>query len=103
MVRCLEPSEFDPRGAERYYLDPGGANDSVTDAKGGHLRYALAISEIVDGYTTLLDPLVIDADGEWEAWDFGTKLPGAQRYASFAALLVADTRRWRDQLLADRP
>jgi HEAT repeat protein len=91
---------FDARGAERDYLYPDGTNDPG-DAKGGHLRYALAISAIVDGYATLLDPLVVDADGEWEAWGYGTKLPGAQRYSSFAALLDADTRRWREQLLAD--
>jgi len=91
---------FDPRGAERDYLGPDGENDPA-NVKGGHLRYALAIGTNVDGYVTLLDPLVVDADGEWEAWDFGTKLPGAQRYSSFAALLDADTRRWRDKLAAD--
>jgi HEAT repeat protein len=91
---------FDARGPERDYLVPDGKNDPV-DAKGGHLRYALAISVNVDGYMTLLDPLAVDADGEWEAWDFGTKLPGAQRFPSFAALLEADTRRWRDQVAAD--
>ena len=91
---------FDARGAERDYLGPDGTNDPG-DAKGGHLRYALAISVNADGYLTLLDPLVVDADGEWEAWDYGTKLPGAQRHRSFAALLEADTRRWRDQLVAD--
>ena len=64
-------------------------------AKGGHLRYVLAITVNVDGYMTLLDPLVVDADGEWEAWDYGTKLPGAVRHASFGALLEADTRRSR--------
>jgi hypothetical protein len=66
---------FDARGPERDYLVPDGKNDPG-DAKGGHLRYALAISVNVDGYMTLLDPLAVDADGEWEAWDFGTKLPG---------------------------
>jgi HEAT repeat protein len=91
---------FDARIPERDYLAPDGTNDPI-DAKGGHLAYALAISVNVDGYSTLLDPLVVDADGEWEAWEFGTKLPGAQRYASFAALLEADIKRWRDQVTAD--
>lgn len=91
---------FDSRSPERDYLAPDGTNDPI-DAKGGHLAYALAISVNVDGYMTLLDPLVVDADGEWEAWDFGTKLPGAQRHPSFAALLEADIKRWRDQLTAD--
>jgi HEAT repeat protein len=91
---------FDSRSPERDYLAPDGTNDPI-DAKGGHLAYALAISVNVDGYMTLLDPLVVDADGEWEAWDFGTKRPGAQRHPSFAALLEADIKRWRDQLTAD--
>jgi HEAT repeat protein len=91
---------FDSHGPERDYLVPDGTNDPV-DIKGGHLLYALAVSVNVDGYITMLNPLAVDADGEWEAWDFGTKLPGARRFASFAALLEADIRRWRDQVSAD--
>ena len=34
---------------------------------------------------------MVDADGEWEAWDFGVKTTGAIRYASFRDLLVADS------------
>ena len=34
---------------------------------------------------------MVDADGEWEAWDFGVKTLGAIRYASFRDLLVADS------------
>ncbi len=90
---------FDARIPERDYLAPDGANDPI-EIKGGHVAYALAVSVNVDGYMTLLNPLVVDADGEWEAWDFGTKLPGAQRHVSFAALLEADTRRWGDQRTA---
>jgi HEAT repeat protein len=91
---------FDSRTSERDYLAADDTNDPV-DAKGGHLAYALVVSVNVDGYTTLLDPLVVDADGEWEAWEFGTKLPGAQRHSSFATLLEADIRRSSDQLVAD--
>jgi HEAT repeat protein len=91
---------FDSRSPERDYLVADGTNDPV-DAKGGQLAYALAVSVNVDGYTTLLDPMVVDADGEWEAWEFGTKLPGAQRHSSFAALLEADVRRWSHQLATD--
>ena len=34
---------------------------------------------------------MVDADGEWEAWDFGVKTTGAIRYASFRDLLEADS------------
>lgn len=85
---------FDAREAERDYLYPEGGGDLVA-VKSGHLLYSLAITAIVDGYHTVLNPLVVDADGEWEAWDDGTKLPGALRYASFADLLEADIARCR--------
>jgi HEAT repeat protein len=80
---------FSRRVPEVEYLDHEREQDSV-QAKGGHLRYALQVSGDVDGYTILLNPLVVDGDGEWEAWDFGSKTPGAIRYRSFAALFAAD-------------
>ena len=36
-----------------------------------------------DGFIYLLNPQVVTNDGEWEAWDFGNKYPGAKRYKSF--------------------
>lgn len=75
--------------AEREYLDHDRDQDPV-HAKAGHVFYALQVSGDVDGYTVLLNPLVVDQHGEWEAWDFGSKLPGATRYRSFADLLAAD-------------
>jgi HEAT repeat protein len=83
---------FSRRIPEVEYLDHEREQDSV-QAKGGHLRYALQISRDVDGYTILLNPLVVDRDGEWEAWDFGSKIPGGMRHRSFAALLAADIAR----------
>jgi hypothetical protein len=78
---------------ERMYLDYD-AQDCVY-LKRGHLRYALSISHCIDGYEVFLNPLVVDADGEWEAWDFGTKLPGADRFPSFRALLAdANKKAW---------
>ena len=77
---------------EAEYLDHARTQDPI-EAKAGHVRYALQISGDVDGYTILLNPLVVDPSGEWEAWDFGSKLPGAMRYPSFAALIEADLAR----------
>jgi hypothetical protein len=91
---------------EAEYLDQARGPDSVAH-KTGHVRYALQISSDVDGYTVLLNPLVVDQHGEWEAWDFGSKLPGAARHRSFAALLAADAEkqtRWaRQQQLGPAP
>jgi HEAT repeat protein len=79
---------------EASYLDHERRPDSI-EHKRGHVRYALQISSDFDGYTVLLNPLVVDQHGEWEAWDFGSKLPGAARHRSFAALLAADVETWK--------
>ncbi|HEY3189173.1 MAG TPA: SMI1/KNR4 family protein [Solirubrobacteraceae bacterium] len=77
---------------EARYLDLARRPESI-EHKRGHVRYVLQISGEIDGYTILLNPLVVDQHGEWEAWDFGSKLPGAARHRSFAALLAADAQR----------
>jgi len=81
------------------YLDHDRDQD-VVHAKGGHVAYALQISGDVDGYTVLLNPLVVSQHGEWEAWDFGSKLPGANRYRAFDALLAADVARLEREAVA---
>ena len=76
---------------EREYLLPEiGEVPEGGGEKGGHFRNVLEVSSCIDGYATYLNPLVVDADGEWEAWDFGTKTVGAVRYRSFRALIEAD-------------
>jgi hypothetical protein len=47
----------------------------------------LLISEPYDGGVFLLNPKVVDEEGEWEAWAFANWYPGARRHRSFAALL----------------
>jgi len=56
-----------------------------------YLRTALQISseEDCDGDLYLLNPKIVDARGEWEAWDFGNKNPGADRYQSFWEMIQA--------------
>lgn len=51
--------------------------------RGQYLKTALQISSAEDGYVYLLNPKIKDSRNEWEAWDFGNKLPGAYRYRSF--------------------
>ena len=80
------------RMSEREYLLDGFVEHVEGGSeKHGHIRHVLEISTNVDGYATYLNPLVVDADGEWEAWDYGVKTLGAIRYASFRDLLVADS------------
>jgi HEAT repeat protein len=73
-----------------YLLDGVLQHPEGGSEKGGHLRHVLEVSTNIDGYATYLNPLVVDADGEWEAWDYGVKTLGAVRYASFRDLIVAD-------------
>jgi hypothetical protein len=49
----------------------------------GHMESVLQISSIESGYVYLLNPLIVDERGEWECFDFGTKLSGGHRYRSF--------------------
>jgi hypothetical protein len=57
-----------------------------------HLRTALQISarETVGTAIYLLNPQVITAEGEWEAWFFAHWLPGATRYRSFLDLMQSE-------------
>jgi hypothetical protein len=48
-----------------------------------HMETVLQISNCEDGYVYLLNPLIIDERGEWECFDFGTKVGGGHRYRSF--------------------
>ncbi len=86
---------FRPPVREVQYLDH---ERSAEENKVGHLWYALQVSSDFDGYTILLNPLVVDPSGEWEAWDFGSKTLGGTRYPSFSSLLAADLRQLRQQL-----
>jgi hypothetical protein len=57
-----------------------------------YLETALQISDVVDSAVYLLNPRVVAADGEWEAWFFATWLAGARRYPSFQAMIEDETR-----------
>jgi hypothetical protein len=60
-----------------------GEHQDCCSMKGKYLKTALQISSTEDGDVYLLNPQIIDARNEWEAWDFGCKNPGAYRYRSF--------------------
>ena len=55
-----------------------------------YLQTALEISQQGESAIYLLNPQVVTADGEWEAWFLGDWLPGADRYASFQAMMEAE-------------
>jgi hypothetical protein len=61
-----------------------------------YLKTALEISDAGDSAILLLNPQVVTAEGEWEAWFFGNWLPGAARYRSFWDLMQAEYKSFRD-------
>ena len=73
------------------YLDYDQDQDPVM-FKTGHYRHCLAITTEHDGYAVLLNPFVRQPNGEWETWDFGSKIPGAHRHPSFEALLESQMK-----------
>lgn len=65
-----------------------GEEQDCVNLRTEYLQNALEISsDSGDGDIFLLIPEVIFDDGEWEAWHFGSKLPGATRYRSFYELM----------------
>lgn len=61
-----------------------------------YLENALEISPVGDDAIYLLNPRVVFADGEWEAWFFADWLPGATRYRSFREMMLAERQRQVD-------
>jgi len=64
-----------------------GDDESYPDYEGKGMKTALEISDRGDAAILLLNPQVITADGEWEAWFFSNWNPGARRYPSFWELM----------------
>lgn len=71
------------------YLVYGPKQDTVS-IRCEYLKSCLQVSEVNDGYVYLLNPEVIGPELEWEAWVFGSKLPGAIRYRSWRELVAAE-------------
>ena len=67
--------------------EPGGMAPSDTFER--HLPSCLQVSQVerIGSAVYLLNPEVVDADGEWEALYFAHWVPGANRYPSFRALM----------------
>ncbi|MBE9114806.1 SMI1/KNR4 family protein [Lusitaniella coriacea LEGE 07157] len=79
--------EEDEISDEKYFQY--GEHQDCVYMRSRYLETALQISTDEDGYVYLLNPMVVDERGEWEAWDFGNKHPGAYRYRSFWEMMQA--------------
>jgi hypothetical protein len=65
-----------------------------------YLRSALEISslDVRDDAIYLLNPQIVTAEGEWEAWFLASWLPGAIRYPSFWEMMQAEHLRFQERL-----
>jgi len=77
------------------YLVYGEQQDTVR-YRAKYLESALEISETGDSAIYLLNPETVTAAGEWEAWLFANWFPGAARHRSFAELMQAEYRSFRE-------
>jgi hypothetical protein len=71
---------------EEYYVY---GTDGAPDYRAEHLASLLQISDVEDG-VYLLNPEAVTPDGEWEAWFLAHWVPGANRFPSFAHLMLHD-------------
>jgi cell wall assembly regulator SMI1 len=65
------------------------SDDSVR-FRAAYLSSCLQVSEEGDSAVVLLNPEVVNAEGEWEAWFFANWNPGATRYPSFHAYVESE-------------
>lgn len=68
---------------------------SAPDHRASHMKSLLQISDVDDG-VYLLNPEAVTPDGEWEAWFFASWIPGAERYPSFAHLMISQYQSFRE-------
>lgn len=86
-----------PAISDKEYFVYGGKQDCV-NFRSEYLQTALQISEVGDSAVVLLNPKVVNAEGEWETWFFANWLPGAVRYRSFAEWLADERKKCHKQL-----
>jgi len=80
--------------SDRDYFVYGSAQ-SVLNIRLEYLQTALEVSEVGDSAIYLLNPQVVTAAGEWEAWFFASWLPGANRYRSFWEMMQKEYEQFR--------
>ncbi|MGC9505182.1 SMI1/KNR4 family protein [Baaleninema sp.] len=80
-----------PSVPDETYLVYGDEQD-CSQLRVEYLHTALEISRKGESAIYLLNPEIVTADGEWEAWFFSDLLPGADRYLSFRDMMQAEYR-----------
>ena len=89
-LAATQYGEQSPVSDESYLIYGKDQNTNATFRQ-EYLQTALEISTNSPDSSAiyLLNPRIVDSDGEWEAWFFADWLPGAYRYRSFESLMVS--------------
>ncbi len=61
-----------------------------------YLQNVLSISDHGDACNLLLSPEVVDEHDEWECWKLASWIPGANRFHSFEAWMIASYKFLKD-------
>ena len=86
-----------PAVSDDQYFVYGEDQDCSLSLRVEYLQTALEISDTGDG-VYLLNPKIINEEGEWEAWFFANWNPGADRYRSFLEMMQASYHSWQKGL-----
>jgi cell wall assembly regulator SMI1 len=76
------------------------APDDCVRFRAAYLSSCLQISEEGDSAVVLLNPEVVNDEGEWETWFFANWRPGAQRFPSFRSYVESELESIKDLLSA---
>ena len=70
--------------------------DDCVRFRAAYLSSCLQISEEGDSAVVLLNPEVVNHEGEWETWFFANWRPGAERFPSFRAYVESELESIKD-------
>ena len=88
-MEWIEAYNYDPYQVPDSLYDVYGDQQDCVHFRAEYLYDCLELSHDGDSAIYLLNPRIVTADGEWEAWFFANWHPGAVRYRSFAELMRA--------------
>ena len=95
-IDAWQIDDLEDSSDEEYFVY--GTEQSVLTMRNQYLKTALEISPTGDSAIVLLNPQIVTAEGEWEAWFFANWLPGACRYRSFGDLMRENYQELYDSL-----